>query len=149
MIPEISWRDRAAPMNRYDEIPAAARALHPHGGAASGGSIPAVSLGSLRSLVLGCVDVSARMSSVDTPPGRAGVDAADEPLPGPEIARLLTNRQREVPRLLGLGDTNKRIAAKLAISHATVKLHVHHLMRALGVSNRTRAPCSWGCRLGT
>jgi PAS domain S-box-containing protein len=51
----------------------------------------------------------------------------------------LTDRQREVLDLLALGNSNKAIGAKLGISEATVKLHVHHIMRALGASNRTEA----------
>src|SRR5262249_55086959 len=51
----------------------------------------------------------------------------------------LTDRQRQVLELLALGDSNKTIGAQLGISEATVKLHVHRVMRALGASNRTEA----------
>jgi DNA-binding NarL/FixJ family response regulator len=51
----------------------------------------------------------------------------------------LTRRQREVLLLLSLGATNKNIAAELKISEATVKLHVHHILRTLKAKNRTEA----------
>jgi len=51
----------------------------------------------------------------------------------------LTARQREVARLLAQGSANKAIAAMLAMSESTVKVHTTAIFRALGVSNRTEA----------
>ncbi len=51
----------------------------------------------------------------------------------------LTTRQREVLNLVGSGNSSKEIAARLAISEATVKVHVSRIMRALDVDNRTEA----------
>jgi signal transduction histidine kinase/DNA-binding CsgD family transcriptional regulator len=54
-------------------------------------------------------------------------------------AFMLTNREREVLRLLATGLTNRAIAEKLSISVETVKSHVHHIMQKLQVGDRTQA----------
>jgi DNA-binding NarL/FixJ family response regulator len=51
----------------------------------------------------------------------------------------LTPREVEVLRLLGQGQQNKEIAAKLVISERTVKFHVSSIMGKLGAGNRTEA----------
>ncbi len=51
----------------------------------------------------------------------------------------LTNREREVLRLLADGSTNRIIAGKLSVSVETVKSHVHHIMQKLQVKDRTQA----------
>lgn len=47
-------------------------------------------------------------------------------------------RQLAVMHLLGEGKTNKDIAVMLGMEESTVKVHVRHIMRKLGVTNRTR-----------
>jgi DNA-binding NarL/FixJ family response regulator len=47
-------------------------------------------------------------------------------------------RQLAVMHLLGEGKTNKDIAVTLGMEESTVKVHVRHIMRKLGVTNRTR-----------
>ncbi len=51
----------------------------------------------------------------------------------------LTNREREVLRLLVEGATNRAIAGTLSVSIETVKSHVHHIMQKLQVKDRTQA----------
>jgi DNA-binding NarL/FixJ family response regulator len=51
----------------------------------------------------------------------------------------LTRRETEVLELLGRGLANKRIASELGIAEKTVKTHVTHVLRKLGVSDRTQA----------
>lgn len=51
----------------------------------------------------------------------------------------LTPRQQEVMELVSEGLTNKEIAEKLYIQCGTVKNHVHHILKKLGVSNRHEA----------
>lgn len=51
----------------------------------------------------------------------------------------LTQRQREVLRLMAEGKSNKSIARALHLSEGTVKVHVNALFRALGVHNRVSA----------
>ncbi len=50
----------------------------------------------------------------------------------------LTLRQQEILEGLQQGHPNKVIARNLNITEATVKLHVRHIMRKLGVNNRTQ-----------
>jgi len=52
---------------------------------------------------------------------------------------VLTERQRDVLRLLAEGKPNKSIARELAVSEATVKVHLVAVFRALGARNRTEA----------
>lgn len=52
---------------------------------------------------------------------------------------LLTNRETEVLALVAKGQQNKTIANLLDVSEHTVKLHIHNVIRKLGVSNRTAA----------
>lgn len=57
----------------------------------------------------------------------------------------LTARQNEVLQLLREGWSNKRIALRLHMCEATVKVHVRLIMRKFGVSNRTQvALCARG-----
>lgn len=59
----------------------------------------------------------------------------------------LTQRESEVLRQLALGLTNKEIAQTLEISYETVKEHVQHILRKVGVSDRTQAAV-WAVRKG-
>jgi DNA-binding NarL/FixJ family response regulator len=59
----------------------------------------------------------------------------------------LTQRESEVLRQLALGLTNKEIALALEISYETVKEHVQHILRKVGVSDRTQAAV-WAVRKG-
>jgi DNA-binding NarL/FixJ family response regulator len=54
-------------------------------------------------------------------------------------AMELTERQRDVLRLILKGYNNERIASELAIAPNTVKQHAHAIFTALGVSTRAEA----------
>jgi DNA-binding NarL/FixJ family response regulator len=59
-----------------------------------------------------------------------------------EIARLLApldEREREILKLIARGDSNKLIARALDIAETTVKIHVQHILRKLGLSSRVQA----------
>jgi len=62
--------------------------------------------------------------------------ADDEPSAPPAH---LTPRQAEVLHLLEQGRSTKQIAQELHLSTETVKNHVRHLLRALGVNSRLEA----------
>ena len=51
----------------------------------------------------------------------------------------LTRRELEVISMLAEGETNARIARRLVVSEDTVKTHVKHILRKLGVHNRAQA----------
>ena len=59
----------------------------------------------------------------------------------------LTHRESEVLVQLAQGLTNKEIALALGISYETVKEHVQHILRKIGVSDRTQAAV-WAVRQG-
>ena len=59
----------------------------------------------------------------------------------------LTRRESEVLKQLALGLSNKEIALALTISYETVKEHVQHILRKVGVSDRTQAAV-WAVRKG-
>ena len=56
-----------------------------------------------------------------------------------ETTETLSDREREVLRLLADGMSNKRIGETLYISESTVKFHIRNIIRKLGVSKRTDA----------
>lgn len=59
----------------------------------------------------------------------------------------LTQRESEVLRQLAHGLTNKEIGLALGISYETVKEHVQHILRKIGVTDRTQAAV-WAVRKG-
>jgi DNA-binding CsgD family transcriptional regulator len=61
------------------------------------------------------------------------LDATDHAFGG------LTNRERQVLRLLSEGMTNDEIAARLFIARSTAKVHVRHIFEKLGVRTRLQA----------
>lgn len=61
------------------------------------------------------------------------------PAAEPAPADRLSGREREVLRLLTRGLPNKRIARELGIAERTVKVHVGHVFRQIGVADRTSA----------
>ena len=50
---------------------------------------------------------------------------------------VLTDREREIVRLVSEGMSNKAIARRLSVSHGTVKVHLHHVYQKLEIDNRT------------
>jgi DNA-binding NarL/FixJ family response regulator len=59
----------------------------------------------------------------------------------------LTRREADVLRCIASGQTNRQIAGELGISCETVKEHVQHVIRKIGVSDRTQAAV-WAVRNG-
>jgi len=72
-------------------------------------------------------------------PPEAIEDAPKGPVRRRARALELTDRQKDVLRLILKGYNNERIAAELAIAPNTVKQHAHAIFMALGVSTRAEA----------
>jgi two-component system nitrate/nitrite response regulator NarL len=50
---------------------------------------------------------------------------------------VLTDRERQIMRLVSEGLSNKEIGRRLNISDGTIKQHLHHVYQKLEISNRT------------
>lgn len=55
------------------------------------------------------------------------------------VVDQLSAHERQVLRLVGKGLANKQVGRALGISEATVKVHLGHVFRTIGVSDRTSA----------
>jgi len=53
------------------------------------------------------------------------------------VLAVLTDREREIMRLVSEGLSNKAIARRLNIAHGTIKVHLHHMYQKLEINNRT------------
>jgi DNA-binding NarL/FixJ family response regulator len=71
--------------------------------------------------------------------------SAAVPRQSTDIDIPLTQREGEVLRLLASGLTNREISQQLEISYETVKEHVQHILRKVGVVDRTQAAV-WAVR---
>jgi DNA-binding NarL/FixJ family response regulator len=75
------------------------------------------------------------------------VDAGQKRIPGDIAAELaehvaddhLTQREIDVLRLIGAGNSNKLIADHLSLSEATIKGHVTNILSKLGANDRAHA----------
>ncbi|MDH4440100.1 MAG: response regulator transcription factor [Rhizobium sp.] len=56
-----------------------------------------------------------------------------------KVMGQLTKRENEILTKIALGNQNKIIASALGLSEHTVKIHIHNIIRKLGVHNRTEA----------
>ena len=61
------------------------------------------------------------------------------PAPRGKLLGRLTERERDVLRLLSEGQTNAQIADRLCVQESTAKFHVQNILQKLGVANRTEA----------
>jgi DNA-binding NarL/FixJ family response regulator len=64
-----------------------------------------------------------------------------------DVEAPLSERESDVLRELADGLTNQQIAVKLDISYETVKEHIQHILRKIGVTDRTQAAV-WAVRKG-
>ncbi|MBC7823725.1 MAG: response regulator transcription factor [Candidatus Parcubacteria bacterium] len=61
-----------------------------------------------------------------------------DPLP-PGFEQLITDRERDVLRLVAIGASNREIAQQLYLSEGTVRNHISHILNRLEVRDRTQA----------
>jgi non-specific serine/threonine protein kinase len=102
-------------------------------------------------------DALGRMADSVLDDGRAlsVADATDEALATvsqhaverSDVRMQLTARERQVATLIGYGYTNRRIAATLIVSEATVATHVRHMLRKLQLGSRAQLAV-WATRHG-
>jgi predicted ATPase/DNA-binding CsgD family transcriptional regulator len=82
-------------------------------------------------------------ASLDLRQALATADAVlaglDDAFPAPPADAGLTERERDVLRLLAAGRSNPEIASALYISRATARTHVSRILAKLGVHSRTGA----------
>lgn len=64
--------------------------------------------------------------------------AAAVPAVSPEVEAGLSPRESEILREIVQGSSNKEIARRLGIAETTVKIHVQHILRKLGLSSRVQ-----------
>ncbi|MEI6044763.1 MAG: response regulator transcription factor [Chloroflexota bacterium] len=55
-----------------------------------------------------------------------------------DALNTISDRERQVLRLVGQGLSNKEIAARLSFTESTAKAHVHSLLTKLGLADRTQ-----------
>jgi pimeloyl-ACP methyl ester carboxylesterase/DNA-binding CsgD family transcriptional regulator len=83
-----------------------------------------------------------RFLGVDVPPAASDSTGAAAPAGS---SRRLTEREREVLRLVARGETDAEIAARLMLSTHTVHRHLANIRAKLGVPSRTAA-AAWALR---
>ncbi|TAM80651.1 MAG: response regulator transcription factor [Acidobacteria bacterium] len=76
------------------------------------------------------LDPNVAMEAVQGAPGQAGADTEDP-------YETLTDREKQVLRLVALGSSNKEVADSLRISVKTAMTHREHVMEKLNLRNRT------------
>lgn len=67
------------------------------------------------------------------------VAAALLPAREPPLTDQLSDREKQVLRLVAAGLANKQIARRLGIAESTVKVHTGNIFRRIGVTDRTSA----------
>ena len=96
-------------------------------------------------LIKGIVSAAAGESAWTREELRRVTGALATPRLSADVEVPLTQRESEVLKQLAYGLTNKEIANTLHISYETVKEHVQHILRKIGVSDRTQAAV-WAVR---
>jgi two-component system nitrate/nitrite response regulator NarL len=64
----------------------------------------------------------------DVPVGNASTE---------DVLTVLTERERQIMRLVSEGLSNKEVGRQLNVSDGTIKVHLHHIYQKLAISNRT------------
>ena len=78
------------------------------------------------------------VNALQTRPAEPAEVPAAMPEPADPLEQL-SPRELEILREIAAGASNKEIARSLAIAETTVKIHVQHILRKLGLSSRVQA----------
>ncbi len=70
------------------------------------------------------------------PPSERAVSREQSAVAESALATL-TDRERQIMRLVSEGLSNKEIGRRLNIADGTIKVHLHHMFQKLEISNRT------------
>jgi len=84
--------------------------------------------------LLKTADIEVLAQAIVAPPA----EPPAAPAPADPIDTL-SPREREILECIAQGASNKEIARTLAIAEPTVKIHVQHILRKLGLSSRVQA----------
>jgi len=84
------------------------------------------------------LEALARRARIDPGPA-VGIDGARAASSGAYLTESLTDRERDVLRLLARGQSNRQIGTELFISPKTASVHVSNILAKLAVTNRTEA----------
>ncbi len=87
----------------------------------------------LKEAALGKMVISEKLTHVLAGAIRGGSDKKSN------ILAKLTSREHEILKLIAKGMSNKLIARELDISDGTVKVHVKHVLKKLGLNSRVEA----------
>ena len=88
--------------------------------------------------------INERLASVMAAALRSGGDSKSGQQ---QMLSSLTEREKQILKLITRGFSNKLIARKLDITEGTVKVHVKHLLKKLDLNSRVEAAV-WGVKQG-
>jgi two-component system, NarL family, nitrate/nitrite response regulator NarL len=92
---------------------------------------PEILLQSLRQIANG-----QRLLPLPFPEHAVSPERANIPI-GENVLTVLTDRERQIMRLVSEGLSNKEIGRRLNIADGTIKVHLHNVYQKLEISNRT------------
>jgi DNA-binding NarL/FixJ family response regulator len=148
MMPGREVRDGIEAIHRLRQLPSPPRALVVTSFAGDDKVLPALRAGAAGYLLkdVDPVDLEAAIRTVHQGGALLGpavatrvIDQATGQTRDAPRLDTLTPREREVLGLLGLGLSNRQVAARLYVSEKTVKTHVSSILTKLRVADRTQA----------
>jgi DNA-binding NarL/FixJ family response regulator len=63
------------------------------------------------------------------------------------LTEILTEREREIMRLVCMGLSNKEVGRQLSLAEGTIKVHMHHIYQKLAIQNRTSLAALGACNI--
>ncbi|RYX82897.1 response regulator transcription factor [bacterium] len=129
-------------LTTYDNPTYVARAV---AGGASGYLLKGVDSDSLLDSLRAVVRGEMLLSREELARSLRGLDT--QTVNAPDLIQPLSQRETEVLQLLATGLSNRDMAPILFVSESTIKTHVEHIIRKLGVSDRVQAAV-WAARQG-